>query len=64
MIFLTTIAFWFRNIFSRCITLITVERWLKILHGVVFIAQIGHCGNFTALRKLILFVLQLTNQIN
>ena len=30
---------------------------------VVFIAQINHYGKFTALHKLILIVLQLTNQV-
>ena len=50
--FLTTIAFW------------PMKYLFRILGNcVVFIAQISHYGKFTALHKLILIVLQLTNQI-
>ena len=36
---------------------------LNNLFFLVFIAQINHCGKIAALRKLILIILQLTNQI-
>ena len=44
-------------------TLTASDFSLKILLHEVFIAQISHYGNFTALHKLISIVLQLTNQI-
>ena len=50
--FLTTIAFWPMKYLFRIIE-----------NCVVFIAQISHYGKFTTLHKLILIVLQLTNQI-
>ena len=50
--FLTTIAFWLIKYLFRIIE-----------NCVVFIAQISHYGKFTTLHKLILIVLQLTNQI-
>ena len=50
--FSTTIAFW------------NMKYIFRILENcVVFIAQIRHYGTFTALHKLILIALQLTNQI-
>ena len=48
--FLTTIAFWPMKYLFRMIE-----------NCVAFIAQISHYGKFTALHKLILIVLQLTN---
>ena len=42
----------------------TSECKLKILVHVVFIAQSGHYGKFTALPQLISIGLQLTNQTN
>ena len=52
MCFLTAIAFWLIKYLFRIIE-----------NCVVFIAQISHYGKFTTLHKLILIVLQLTNQI-